>query len=466
MALNHKSASSFGNFHRFHLEDWFSSIGNIISLVARAMFAGVVGLVFAQLFWRRNQQEKLTAKQIDAIMALKDRPFGPTALRSWRSSWLLSATTSLVAVLVVVTIVAPGSLEVEMVKTDQDCEKLSVDLSNATIATFQDAADGKSFIYANPTAQTNSFVAKVVLGGEYLPPVEANLTADDDTSLIYSLTFDAPSFSCQDVTNSVNLTSLLPLPASPTGPVVVWNSTFTFDDEALIVNVASRQLLPDPQKIGLEAPGLSEAMTCAANVSSYVVKVTEGLGNGTVTVLNLTPKSPITRSSPDMLGLQYAALADGLARLLNGTATYNRSTFNFTQDSSFIAFTPLGTADSNSPWSWPSTTSMRARLQELMAEVSVSLLSGVLSDASSPTLTPQDSQCLLHEPLYSYDRMRLFLTYGIAILVTAVCMLIGFIVIHMNGREETVDFSRIMSSFVGEEEFEEARAVLEDIVFG
>ncbi len=58
--------------------------------------------------------------------------------------------------------------------------------------------------------------------------------------------------------------------------------------------------------------------------------------------------------------------------------------------------------------------------------------------------------CVYSLTAYEYTPYRLFLTYGVAIFVTVLCVIWGLVAIRRNGVEESMDFSRFLRAILNE----------------
>lgn len=118
----------------------------------------------------------------------------------------------------------------------------------------------------------------------------------------------------------------------------------------------------------------------------------------------------------------------------------------FTANSTFtIAYSPIGTKPGTYiPWVWPEDLSIF--IPNIMQNVSLSLLSGVLSDTRNNTIGSQDTTCRTYGLQYVYDRTRLLATYGAALLLTAVFLILGILTSH-NGRVESFGFTRVLAAY-------------------
>ena len=97
------------------------------------------------------------------------------------------------------------------------------------------------------------------------------------------------------------------------------------------------------------------------------------------------------------------------------------------------------------------------------------ILSDKLSETGAPTLKLVNSTCEIMNVFFIYEPLRLFSIYGVSLLVSAICIGLGFIAIHSNGVEESLSFSRVLSSLslpehevLGQPQDEEKRNYMQD----
>jgi len=97
---------------------------------------------------------------------------------------------------------------------------------------------------------------------------------------------------------------------------------------------------------------------------------------------------------------------------------------------------------------------MTAALEEYSQNLTLSLLSGQilpLNNAEDPALLENfTTECTYTLTAYEYTPYRLFLTYGVAALVTLLCVAWGTIAIQINGVDESMDFSRFLRAVLNE----------------
>ncbi|KLO14745.1 hypothetical protein SCHPADRAFT_297584 [Schizopora paradoxa] len=423
---------------------WFlfyysSSIVNFATIVAKGFIAAILGICFAQVFWMHTRRKHFNVQQINDSLACKDSP--TRSLMTIRTTFIFSMFTFLSLSLAVITIFAPGALDLNDGKSNDTCEVQTVNLTNASIAVF----DEEGIHYRNPIAQVKGFVGRVLLSGEPLPPVVDFDKFGGETK--YDLSFHAPSLNCTNITSTFDFSSALPDPSIEDDDVVVWNAAKTVVNGSLVFTVATRELLPGPNFTVTPGPD-PQAVSCIAYESNYTVRVDTGFEDGsapTVRIRNITqlvPLSPASASSSDSAEVQYYAIVDALTNLLGGNATYDPDVYDFTNDSSIVAYSPLGAALADSPWFWHRP--MLRALPSLMRNVSVSILSGALSETGFPTLASIKTPCREDNVYYIYKPLRLFLAYGAGLLIAGLGMALASYAIYVNGQEEPLDFASVL----------------------
>jgi len=105
--------------------------------------------------------------------------------------------------------------------------------------------------------------------------------------------------------------------------------------------------------------------------------------------------------------------------------------------------------DGNITW----RDNMSIALEEFSQNASLSLLSGliIVSNPGVPKLLQSVTKtCTYTFTAYRYTPYRLFLTYGVAVFVTTICVIWGSVALRHNGIEESMDFSLILRAILNE----------------
>ncbi|KLO14744.1 hypothetical protein SCHPADRAFT_996374 [Schizopora paradoxa] len=433
------------------LQEFYSAVGNLIALLGRFALSLAIGNAFVQLFWMNLRQKSHSVAEIDSAMGVKDSPFGLGAILSWRYMFWLSVLPALAVGNAQIIVFASGAVQVDFAPFDDTCTMNTVDLTNSDIGVLTANSTATTFSYLSPAAQTRGFVAQVIMSGENFAPLILN--DKDIASIIYNVSFHAPALNCTDVSSTFDFTDGLPLPPTAADQILVWNATYALGSGNLVLDVASRVLSLSETNINDVSPGSQqEAVSCTMFNGTYDVQVNQTFsGDIFLAVLNITLNNPLSNASTTVFEeIQMNAIADSFARLLNGTAAYDPNVFDFTPESPLIVYSPFGDDDptGDNPWFW--TQDLTVTLPVLMSDVSASLLSGRLSETGSLTLKTTQTDCQTISLFFLYNRARLLWSYGASLIVTAVCIAVGFYAIHRNGVEETLDFSRILRSVVND----------------
>ncbi len=155
---------------------------------------------------------------------------------------------------------------------------------------------------------------------------------------------------------------------------------------------------------------------------------------------------------------QFGQLIASLWPILETSIEYVNSTAQLQPISSskaistVLAYSPIFESSFEDPWKMTSNTS--TLVSSFMSNISISLLNNLLSTEQNPTTAPYDTTCWYSSASYTYDSERLLVTYGLGIVVAAICMMFGFRAIHLNGMDESLAFSRIVGATLNESLFE------------
>lgn len=212
-------------------QSWASAVSITFARVFSLSLVGSASPAFTQLLWWFLRRRSLSLKHIDAMFSLNSSPlklYILGVLRAVPVLWLFALVFPLIPV---ATIFPPGSLVVDMIPPSQSTTVSlrvpNLDLNYRGNGTFADlekygmwitATDGVPgyvcpftyplrthklfppsidlFFGRSPKLQYNAIGVNVLLGNGYLTrssPCGANCT--------YDLTFEAPSFHCEDVPN-------------------------------------------------------------------------------------------------------------------------------------------------------------------------------------------------------------------------------------------------------------------------
>jgi len=368
------ASPSFSNFIR----NYYGSIGNTLSIISKAAMCSALAIVFVQIFWFQHIRRKYSIGQIDRAVSCKDDPLA--SLISFRSNTPLSTITFLGVALVVITIFAPGALKPEFTSLARPCNTSTIDFDGVSLSVTDD-----NDAYTGPISQLRGFVANVVLSGTYMAPLVNRDPYGSSTS--YDIGFAAPALNCTNITSTYDFSHDLPLPSFSPGqavdfPVPIWNGTGNISSDGLItLTVGARKLIPTYDDDYGVTPDLSpSAASCIPYIGAYNVTVTTGSGDGSIPYVNVNSvviQAPVSARTTDFVEVNYVAIVDSLFSLMNATAVYDPSTFDFASNSATIAYSPIGAGNSDSSWFF--NTDIVDAIPWVMQNISISILSDKLS---------------------------------------------------------------------------------------
>ncbi len=412
-------------------------IGTTIAHGARAVLSMAVGITFAQLFWETLRSRTCTIRQIDALVKCGQSPFHPSALQATSVSFFLFLVSCIASAMAFIVIVAPGSLTVSSdFQRSEPC----------TVPTVPDVMESRY----EPNDQLAASVTGILTSNTYLPPFRAITCGSGASACSYNISFVGPAFDCIDVSNQTNFTDLLhPQSIDPTVPFLIWDETAFDEDEdnsnglPVGMSVLSQDLVR----------GVAQANNCTAYNATYQVGVTLEGGSTALQVWNVTLHSvvKIDNTTNTFISAYAQDAVDTLAGPIyaSGTNGYAQGASTQVQNAAFFVTTPTG----NHTWS----DNITDVLTSYMQNVSLSLLSGNIntgfSNKTATNLLYVDSTCTSTFTVYVYDSARLLSTYGVALFIALLAVILGCWLILRNGTEEKLLLSHILKFALNEKLF-------------
>ncbi|KAJ6597390.1 hypothetical protein B0H10DRAFT_2325807 [Mycena sp. CBHHK59/15] len=433
------------------------AIGNAFAVIVRSSFAAVIGIALIQRFWRILGIKQRRVSEVDTIFAASQGQL-PSSLCSWFIAPRLAVIASAAMLMALVSVIAPGALTVSLEGFHQACNVSTSKIENANLASYYVYTNDESTTHLhNPQIPALSVANRVITTGSYLPPPSPCGVCS------YEVSFVGASMECSNVTEGFNFTSVLLDPTDPANDqwMGLWAASFSYDTD-LSVLVATQD--------GNTSAVRKSAVKCTAYGANYTVLVDHGNSISTVTVQNLTIGEQLnaTMVPPvDPVLQQLNGLAAAVGTLLDGNVTYRPNYCEYFSATSPIAYSPIlqQTDDCRgsgeySNFQWPD---MLEALPSIMKNASISLLSGAYAgSAGQDYLIPFDTTCTVTTLSYSYNPLRLLVTYGAAAIVTAICIFFGFRTVAANGKEETLKFSRLMHA-LSNDDLTQAIGALDDL---
>lgn len=410
-----------------------SVTGNAIAASGSIMLSAAIGIAAVQVLWSNLGQRSHSIRQIRAMLECRSQPFAPIAWPAWSASRRLTLLAVFSSLMTLITIFAPSSLRTEPnLSNPLPCSVKRVDLSGESFEKLFVDVD-KHELMSTTSPQLRRLVTRNLVGGTYLtPPNQCN------QSCSYGLKFNSPAMNCSDTTSNHDFSNMIW--NSSLKSLVIWNSTHTIGVDGSTIFV---------ETLGGLNPSDRHAFDCELFNATYSVDVFQNGSTSTVNVSGIERHQKISSSNssaPEYKALHYTALTIGqvfwgvVQIEVDGMLQYIPS--NLGVDNSVIIYATFGepnpTSTNPMPWLW--NPDMPAVLAGLVTNISISLLSNPMG---LPMIDVQTT-CRYPGFVYVYNPYHLFLTYGIGLVTAIFCLLLGFISIYTNKREETLHFSRLL----------------------
>ncbi|KAG9045197.1 hypothetical protein FS837_006845 [Tulasnella sp. UAMH 9824] len=413
---------------------WMNRIGTAFAVTFKSALSTSLSFVLCQLMWFTLRRKFMTFAEIDNVYLTADRDVLATFFSSSIfKSPLLVVTAALGFLLPLPAVLTPSSLQV--------VPHTSFDLANPCMVPTGNLTNGGpgSILYTTggwgywigitPVAQklaTSTFV------GQRIP----TLPQPCGTNCTYSVSFPSIAFQCQEGVD---------VPAGMSGTFqgllgteafwnVTTNSTYssTPDTSFYVYWKSSTQ------------NGTNGTALCTVGQAQYdfAIQITNGQQSVDYTV---TQKGDLPPSGSDAAGLspaelhysqQLASLSVVTRSLLFGSISilHGASTNTPQFDSSIISAAFFDTSlNSGNDFTWGNVA---RGIEQLSHNVSAAIL--------TMDLGVQDSRCAVsrQDIVYEYNRLNLWLPYGVALLVVALCLILGIMVfLRLNPENLTSSFS-------------------------
>ncbi|KIJ26754.1 hypothetical protein M422DRAFT_272157 [Sphaerobolus stellatus SS14] len=442
--LNNRPVQTLDRHHHTAKDVFFSqqgvnAVNPTLANLASAAMAASTAIAFFQCAWYLVRRRSFTVAGLNALWS------APGSLLSFFDGDFLRMAKSVVLVAVaihlfplVVTFV-PGALTVH-----------SAGLSNVTqcqVPTLNFGNNGllfdlQDFQYIHPSALAVSIIGATVLGAQPLTPISP--CGDNCT---YSIQFNAPSFSCTD---SLQNSSALPIARPDSAPNAYTGQSFdSTPQQTGIYSGWDFQLeTVDYQNSPV---GNVKNLTCVAYDSTYQVDYTFrgagvpsavprvlSLGNQSLAQLGVTdPITPLAfdGTSPQTLEFNtttnYFATLSALYSYISGDVTVHvtADSAGFSPVTLAAGIRQLLSTSTGATLTWVNDPA--AVMESMLQNITLSLLVGTstLSPAGTTTVPCTMFSSAQH---WSYDAERLWLAYGLALLLSFLGNLLGIIAIWRN----------------------------------
>ncbi|KLO16639.1 hypothetical protein SCHPADRAFT_937671 [Schizopora paradoxa] len=393
-------------------------IGNFIAHGARIILGMAIGATFSQLFWETLRSRSHTLAQIDALVNCEKSPFHLSALQAAKASLTLYVVSVAISATALVVVVSPGALTVSTsAQRTRPC----------IVPTVPQEVASSNYDFVG--GLSSSFLNSMLVSGTYIPPFQDDLAhtcGSGFSSCSYNVSFVGPTLDCIDITNKTDFTSFLE-PHSFSEPTVltqVWNASVS------LLSTSIKILSRDPAK------DLVQATNCTAYNATYTVGVS--LAENAIPMVQVWS---VTRDNKFLLDNSFMSY-------------YASETINQLAGNCFVGATQTLVCNPNGPslGSLLLTTAtgnftfgdaVPHFLTSLFQNTSISLLSGVINygftnDTAATNLQYVNSTCSSPVTIYSYNAIRLLLSYGAITTVATALVIVGCRLISDNGVEGNI----------------------------
>ncbi|KAF7324527.1 hypothetical protein MKEN_00493400 [Mycena kentingensis (nom. inval.)] len=423
------------------------------------------GIAFIQCAWKLVRQRAFTVAGLDALWAA---PYSPLSFLEW-DFWRTARGVVLVGALVhafplVITFI-PGTLTVRGVQ--------KTEVGECTVPTFDFGKQGVLFeqlnsaarIYSQPSSLALRVVGATILGGQPFPP-----TSPCAGNCTYTISVNAPSFTCIDsLQNATALPSVgdaSKLLAPPAYIGVAFDAT---------PSPASRYTGWDFQAHYLDYSDLQPTdkshagrdVSCVAYNSTYELDYAFMGSTPSVVVRNIVRHEPagqllLTEDGlagtfvPGSTGIHtelfntttnYYALLASLYTYLDGNVTtrLTGNSLNFILQPPNIAATQSRLVSSIGGGSIVWAAQMPAVMESLLQNITLSILA-LSPDEATQLMRTVPCTTYTTAQLFSYTPSRLWLIYGLALILSFLCNLLGIAALRHNAFGATGGFSDFLAA--------------------
>lgn len=417
-----------------------SDVGIAFAYASQTLLATVIAISSMQLFWRRIRSQAIMISQMDALMNIRSNPFCPSFFRALRASFGLLLLALLAFSMSLLSVFTPGAIKISDSFTQLKGCTVWAPRNLTAVSVFNNTQLNSSLLsYVTP-------ITTVLSSGTYLPPINlCDGRMDGPVQCEYIIDFAAPGFDCEDVTASSNSTGF-------TTPFVfqgVDNTDLFAASQAPQTDELEMQLSVQTYDF---KRAVYQAVNCTGVLRQYSALVSHNTSS-TVEVFESRTISTIHGNTSQPTTFPATYVNDIMSSLIG-------IEIEMVGGSAGISMTPvmmgnIGTfgLDGNMTW----RDNMTIALEEFAQNATLSLLSGQIfsfNPEDPELLENTTTTCAYTFTAYKYTPYRLFLPYGIAVLVTILCAIWGYIAIRRNGVEESMDFSRFLRAVLNDRMYE------------
>ncbi|KAI0044310.1 hypothetical protein FA95DRAFT_1562370 [Auriscalpium vulgare] len=440
-------------------QEWVYRATTAFAFLIQTMLASAMSFVLCQLVWFYVQRSFMSVQDIDAVYHIERRVFKPTALPMTAvRSPLLVFVSFLSYSLPICAIFSNAALRVVTASQTEVLQDCSIPAGNLTTqdpsqflySTYTPPA-GTEPAYYGPLATTSRFVTQALVT-QRLPSL--TLPNPCPGNCTYRVSVDSMKMNC-------NLIDATQAPAGLMQPLggraTYWNATVDPSDiplsygSAAPVDQTSAQVTAAlPFFIGWNSSegGTAGIARCNPAQARYDFEVKAVMGAQAV-AYNVTYTGDPDQfvivphcASPNNLACQVSALAQAMRNQLVGSISTSdvSSVYLSTSLASAVASAAFlnQTVDPN-----PNTAATLYVWGDVLSGLD-SLAANITAGLLNMPLGMMDSQCTYDytHVVYRYERLTLWIPYGIAILVVTICLAVGVVLFrNVNPTNRTTSFS-------------------------
>lgn len=371
-------------------QQWALTIGNSFSMLVHILLPNSLSYASTQFFWYRwdAQADKLDKEEKNYLLGSLMSPLSRCCGSPIRP---YIAFLSIFAALI--PIFASPSLTTALYPVAKSCNISTVELATSNLLHSQGSIVG-------PVVGAVNLAVKTLVSGSYLTPP----SPCGDCS--YNTTFWAPALNCTP------LASADPFPADPPGQTVFWNSTINASGGYYELVVMTRQ--------GNQgSANQREIVSCPVYNATYNVRVNHSIPihiAASVGNLSVYASPGATGNANSTQGRPLDALMLALFKAIEGPIAIDNTNNALIRGISLVEFSPIGSLVNAT---WGLKGGLSETTENLMKIFTISLLAGSIGDTgSSSAIVP--AQCNINTLVYIYHPLRLWLTYSIALGISAV----------------------------------------------
>jgi hypothetical protein len=461
-------------------QTWVIRVGNGFAFLFKSLLVAAVGIAFYQRFWYSAGRESLQLQSVDAIFGVLKNPF-----KFFNADLVLRTKVLFILALIawllpITAIFAPGSLTGSTLSSASLMLVFNPQTIGTTTYNVPVLALGRDVgLFQTGSAQTfqgGSIGFKRFILGVFSTGQMGTWPSPCGSNCTYTISFPGPALSC--VAGNPNGTNVPLLSADQ----IIYNATASYPGTPVNSTGANSTggpfVGPSGFLVTVPANGTlaPNVINCTLYSATYQTTVQYTNNNATVgvqtTLGQIIPSSVEEALIDDIIPagtnssfngtsigdwwtlLNQYAVGYTFFDLLEGSLTFLPQG-GYVVDKTSIIYTNLLNLAALSLT--PDPTTLANQIESLFTNVTLSMLPYTASpiyigagfntsDAPAATFTPIQATTTGYPTLYTYSPATLWEIYGVALGVTALCILVGIIAVLRNGGDGDASFLNILAT--------------------